>query len=214
MILVPIDKYQADDALEFRSWWADRLENEGLDVETVNKDLGHLAEMFGTWTKLKKRDLPNPFAGLRFENRRNKNKTSHPPFSRSWVSGKLLAQNALMGMNDEERDIFLVMVNTGVRPSEVTNAPISDFVLDHEIPFLRIAPNGRELKVAHTERDVPLLGVSLEAARHIVERGGITRYKMNAGNWLAVANKFLRHNSLKDPQGISRIPCVTMLRIK
>ncbi len=197
-VLVPIDHYTPDDTLKFRKWRAERLEAEGLDIETPNKDFGHLAEMFGTWAKLKKRDMPDPFAGLRFENRRNKNKTKHPPFSRSWVEGRLLADGALDGMNDEQRDIFLMTINTGVRPSEITDAPLSDFVLDGPVPFLRVAPHGRELKVAHTERDIPLLGISLEAAKRIVGRGGIERYAQNAGSWSAAANKYLRTNALKE----------------
>jgi integrase len=197
-VLTSIEKITPDHALEFRAWWAARVVAEGMDLETPNKDFGHLAEMFSTWTKLKKKPLPNPFSGLRFDNRRNKNKTKHPPFSSEWMKVRLLAEGALAGMNDEERDIFLMMVNTGVRPSEITDAPISDFVLDHEIPFLRIAPHGRELKVVHTERDIPLLGVSLDAAKRIVERGGIARYAQNAGSWSAAANKFLRTNGLME----------------
>ncbi|WP_138161589.1 hypothetical protein [Parasedimentitalea maritima] len=110
----------------------------------------------------------------------------------------MLAPDALAGMNDEERDVFLMMVNTDVRPSEITDAPASDFVLDANIPYLRIAPHGRELKVVHTERDIPLLGGSLEAARRIVAQGGIKRYGQNAGAWSAAANKFLRTNGLKE----------------
>ncbi|WP_342770945.1 DUF6538 domain-containing protein [Parasedimentitalea maritima] len=80
-ILLPLDRITPDHALAFRNWWAGRVAKEGMDLETPNKDFGHLAEMFNTWTKLKKRPLTNPFSGLRFDNKRNKNKTKHPPFS-------------------------------------------------------------------------------------------------------------------------------------
>jgi hypothetical protein len=30
-------------------------------------------------------------------------------------------------MNDEARDVFLIMINTGLRPSNITDAPLDDF---------------------------------------------------------------------------------------
>ena len=54
-------------------------------------------------------------------------KTGHPPFSRDWVKSVILKPDAFAGLNDEARDIFLVTINTGMRPSEVSDAPVEDF---------------------------------------------------------------------------------------
>lgn len=61
-----------------------------------------------------------------------------------------------------------------------------------------MAPNGRELKQRHTARDIPLLGVSLEAARRIVARGGIMRYRHKATGWSNLVNKYLETNGLQE----------------
>ena len=47
-------------------------------------------------------------------------------------------------------------------------------------------------------RQIPLLGVSLQAARRIARRGGITRYVDNADTWSAAVNKYLTENQLRE----------------
>lgn len=190
----PVNQITRADVLRFRAWWADRVES-GMSAKSANKDFGHLAEIFGTWEELTATDLPNPFSKLTLSGAEG-NRT--PPFSREWVAGQLLNPDALEGLNEEARDVFLALVNTGLRPSEVTDAPLADFRVQDNVPHIKVAPNGRELKVAHTRRDIPLLGVSLEAARRIVARGGIQRYVNKASNWSALVNKYLANNGLKE----------------
>lgn len=91
-----------------------------------------------------------------------------------------------------------MMVNTGLRPSEILSCPLEDFELEAEIPFLRVAAHGRELKQRHTARDIPLIGVSLAAARRIVGREGVTRYLHKANYWSSLVNKYLENNGLKE----------------
>lgn len=193
-----IDKITRDDALAFRAWWARRIEAGETRAETANKDFGHLSQMMRAWCDLKGHtELDNPFAKLRFDKAIDP-LTTRPPFTRAWIAERLLAPGALDGLNAEARDAFVVLINTGLRPSEVLSCPIEDFELDAPIPFLRVAPHGRELKQRHTERDIPLLGVSLKAARRIVQRGGITRYHDKANAWSGVVNKYLETNGLKE----------------
>ncbi|MDW3221618.1 MAG: tyrosine-type recombinase/integrase [Paracoccaceae bacterium] len=123
---------------------------------------------------------------------------TRPPFSPKWVKERLLAPGALGGLNVEAADAFLVLVNTGLRPSEVLSCPLEDFCLDQPIPYLRVAPHGRELKQHHTARDIPLLRVSLAAAQRFVTRGGIQRYCDKANGWSSLANKYLETNGLKE----------------
>ena len=129
--------------------------------------------------------MPNPFSDLRLE---GKDERGVPAFSRKWIEEKFAAEGALPGLNDAARDVLLIMINTGLRPSEIIDAPLSDFEIKANIPFLRVAPNGRELKVAHTKRDIPLIGVALEAARRIAARGGPVRYRQNGNGWSAAVN--------------------------
>lgn len=191
---IPVNEITRKDAIRFRDWWSVRVEA-GMNVETANKDLMHLSQVIGTWTKLTEAGVENPFKGLRLE---GKNGTSKPSFNRNWVETVLLKPGAFDRLNDEARDVFFVMINTGLRPSEITCAPVTDFRLEHEIPHLCVRAHGRELKVAHTAREIPLLGVSLAAAKRIVRRGGIQRYGDKTGSWSAVVNKYLKNNDLKE----------------
>ncbi len=190
----PIDQITRDEALLFRKWWSDRVEA-GMAVGSANKDFGHLSEIFRTWAELKGVDLANPFSKLRLD---GKDEGTKPPFSRDWILTKILVPGALDGLNEEARDVFLITLNSGCRPSEITDAPLEDFRVNESIPYLRISANGRELKVAHTRRDIPLLGVSLAAARRVVARGGIKRYRHKAGSWSGLVNKYLGNNGLKE----------------
>ena len=177
---------------------ARRIEAGETQAETANKDFGHLSQVVREWCDLKGHtEIDNPFAKLRFDKAIDPLAT-RPPFSRCWIAERLLASNALGRLNAEARDAFLVLITTGLRPSEVLSCPIDDFVLDAPIPFLRVAPHGRELKQRHTEKDIPLLGVSLEAANRIVQRGGITRYRDKANAWSSVVNKSLETKELKE----------------
>lgn len=191
----PIDQITRADALRFRTWWSNRIEVDGLAAQTANKEFGHLAEIWGTWAELTGNDLPNPFSKLALDGEK---RDQRPSFSRDWVKDRLLDPEAFTTLNPEARDILLIMINTGLRPSEISDAPLEDFCIQENIPHLKIAPNGRELKVAHTRRDIPLLGVSLEAARRIVARGGIQKYARKASGWSALVNKYLSNNGLKE----------------
>lgn len=193
-----IDRITREDALAFRAWWAKRVEAGEARAETANKDFGHLSQLFRTWCELKGHcDLDNPFTRLRFD-RAIDRPIPRPAFTRAWVAQRLLKPGALDGLNPEAADALLVLVNTGLRPSEVLSCPVEDFCIEPPIPSLRVAPNGRELKQRHTARDVPLLGVSLWAAQRITARGGIDRYRHKATNWSNLVNAYLGTNGLKE----------------
>lgn len=197
---LPVDQITRNHAIEFRSWWVQRIKLEGLKPETANKDFGHISDIVKTWADLRGHKLPNQFSGLRFPLGESDDR---PAFTRSWILSKILAPGALDDLNAEARDVFLMMINTGAGASEIIDAPADDFNLDHRIPHLVIAPNGRELKQTYRRRDLPLLGVSLAAARRIITRGGIQRYCGRATSWSNLVNKYLRNNSLKeDPRQV------------
>lgn len=191
---IVVSEISREDAIKFRDWWSARVEG-GLKLNTANRDISSLSELLRTWARLTNTEFDDPFAGLNLE---GKDQSARPAFSLAWIKQQILADGALDGLNDEARDVFLVMINTGLRPSEITDAPIDDFVLSDKIPHIRVAPNGRELKVSHTMRDIPLLGVSLLAAQRIAGRGGIARYTHKASGWSAAVNKYLKTNGLRE----------------
>ena len=192
---LPVGSITRAHALAYREHWAKRVEAGEVTAGAANKHIGMLSTILDTWSKLTDVPLANPFKGLRLAPGKE---GRIPPFSPEWISGNLLAPGAFDALNDEATDVFLMMINTGLRPSEITDAPLSDFEIDAPIPFFRVAANGRELKVQHTAREIPLLGVSLAAARRIAGRGGIKRYAHKANGWSAVVSKHLRVHGLRE----------------
>ena len=185
----------ADDMLDFREWWMERIRNEGLTPNSANKDLIHVGNVLRTVNKMKRLGLALPLGDLAIKEGEKK---TRPAFSVEWIKGKLLAPGALDGLNREARAILLGMVNTGYRPSEGAGLTAAQIRLDHEVPHISIEPVGRQLKSQYARRKIPLLGVSLEAFRQFPE--GFPRYRDSAA-LSATVNKFLRkHGLLETPE--------------
>jgi integrase len=186
----PIDKITRADALAFRAWWWDRIEAEELNPKTANKDLTMMGSMLAVVRGLEGSDAANPFHRLRFEEQ----EADKLPFSAAWIRDVVLAPGALDGLNAEARAILHVLIGTGARPSEIVALDRGHISLDHAVPHISIAPVGRRTKTELSRRDVPLLGVALDAlTRH---PAGFPRYRGKATHWSNAAAKFMRENGL------------------
>lgn len=190
----PLDEITADDMLEFRSWWQDRIEAGGLTPNSANKDLIHLGEVLKTVNRMKRLELDLPLSGLAFK---EGEKAERPPFSEGWIRTRLLRPDALMGLNPEARAILLGMINTGYRPSEAACAAPDQICLDAEIPHLIIKSRAdRAIKNRNSKRIIPLVGVSLEAFRAFPD--GFPSYRDSDATLSSTVNKFLRTNGLME----------------
>jgi integrase len=187
----------ADDMLDFRQWWVERLETEGLTPNSANKDLTHIADTLRTVVRMKKLGIVLPLSDLAFK---GGEKRSRPPFSAEWIKAKLLAPGALAGLNTEARCVLLGMVNTGYRPSEGAGLMPDHIRLDGDVPFISIEPVGRQLKNQHSKRVIPLVGVSLDAFRECPRGFPTYRLKDKVSD---TVNKFLRENGLLQTPGHS-----------
>lgn len=183
----PISAITGDDMLDFRSWWVERLEVEGLTANSANKDLTHLSDVLKTVNRLKRLGLVLPLSDLHFKEGEAKQR---PPFSDSWIRDKILVPGALDGLNEEARCILLAMVNTGARPSELAALTANQIRLKDHVPHISIEPVGRQLKSANARRVIPLCGVSLGAMRKFPT--GFPRYNKSASSLSATVNKYLR----------------------
>lgn len=194
----PVAEITREDMLAYRKAWADKLEKKKQNPESANKDFGHLADVIRTVSDIRGLGVdPALFAKLRF--RKSKRPSKGVPFSTPWIRDTLLAEGALARLNEEARLPLLVMVNTGARPSEILGAARADWVLDAKVPHLAVRPrHDHELKTEQSEREIPLLGVSLEAARALAALPHPGRYFQKSGGWSAVVNKFLDVNKLRE----------------
>jgi integrase len=103
----------------------------------------------------------------------------------------------------ESRLAALIQLNTGMRISEPVLARLDDLVLEHDIPHLWVRPNQlTQRKTQASIRCVPLLGVSLDAAKELHCRAFkqksewlIPQYASEIGNTSCAAtlNKTMRH---------------------
>jgi integrase len=186
-----ISDISGDDMLDFRAWWLERLETEGLTPNSANKDLIHLGDVLKTVNKMKRLNLVLPLTDLSFKEGEAKQR---PPFKDQWIRDKILDPGALDGLNKEARCIVLAMVNTGARPSELAALTADQIKLNVNVPHISIEPVGRQLKSANARRVIPLCGVSLEAMRECPD--GFPRYRSSPASLSATVNKYLREHGL------------------
>jgi hypothetical protein len=73
----------------------------------------------------------------------------------------------------------------GARPSEIVNLRHDHIILESNIPHIRVRPDERVLNTEFSWRDIPLVGVSLEAIRQFLD--GFPRYRDNADAFSAAA---------------------------
>jgi len=172
----------------FFDWWSERLRPDNQVGRTyrpnsANRELGNLRQLFREyWTYQGEEDRENPFRKLRFKDTPIE---STPSFPDIWVQGKLLKPRALEGINPDAQLIAYALIETGCRPSEIANLKPENICLNVQIPHIRIRPTAnRELKSAASSRDIPLVGVSLEAFKRAPN--GFARYH-DRGNSLSAA---------------------------
>lgn len=179
------------DALGYAKVWEDRVIDEGIHPGTANKNITHITGMIRTVDRVHQLQLDLAvFSHLRLEGGRNR---SRKPFSVDHIVSKILAPGALDDLNAEARDVVYVVIETGARPSEIVNLDAGRIMLTANIPHIRIKPEGRLLKNEVSERDIPLVGMALEAMRRNPE--GFPRY-FDSGSTLS--GTLMKHFKARD----------------
>lgn len=185
------------DALAFRNVYWEQVEADEISIETANKYIHYVSGMFSKYIELMKIKVISPFEKLTFK-KKSGDERKRRPFSTAWIREYLSPPDALLGLNAEARDVLLVMVNTGARPSEIIGILPQHLKLADPIPTMLITPEGRVLKNVPSERIIPLTGISLDAMRRNPE--GFPRYRDKSA-WSNLVNKFLRMNcAIQDDQ--------------
>ena len=157
-----------DEARNFYRFWADRVQPKGdqkpLSGSSANRDLGNLRKLYRRYFEhIGDENRQNPFRNLRFASPKLK---QVQPFSDDWVRSKILAPDMFKGLNREATLLCFAMIETGCRPSELANIEPENIRLDDEIPHIRIRSSSkRALKSTASVREIPLVGVSLEAMK-------------------------------------------------
>jgi integrase len=187
-----ITELSVDDALDFRNFWRDRIVQEGIAAKSANREIGQLSGMIKELNVLRRLGLPDLFKGLRLKGEVDREPT---PYETKFIQNRLLADDALNGLNEDARYIIYVIADTGLRPSEVVNLNRKTIHLSAKIPYVSVLPDGRRLKTDDSLRQVPLVGAALAALK--ARPDGFPRYRDNSSTFSATANKFLLENGLR-----------------
>ncbi len=191
---VALEEIDRDMALDFRDWWLDRILNEGLKPETANKDLQHLNSIVTTVSDALRIKDTAPFKGLRLKPGQGERT---PPYSNGFVQSRLLAADALDKLDLDHRLIIYLLIETGARPGEIVNLRPENIMLNHPVPHIRIRTIAkREVKTKNAERDIPLVGISLWAAKQ--RPNGFPALADREDSVSGNINKYLRNNGLKE----------------
>lgn len=191
------------DGLKFRDHWQACVTNKGMHINTANKNISHVGRMVKAVSQLHRLDVETVFSGLRLEGGRDGQRKPFPP---DFIVKTILRAGALDGLNAEARAVVHVLINSGARPSEIVNLRPERIVLGAQIPHIRILPVGRILKSESSERDVPLVGIALEAMKSFPN--GFARYFDNESSFSATVNKYFAENGMK----LSRLHSVYSMR--
>ena len=156
-----IASFTSSDAAQFRDWCI----RKGMTINTVKRVFGSVRAIINLVMRECGIEGSNAFSGTFMPDRGDASTRRPIPAEKLRV-----IQNACQTNDDEPRWLVALISDTGMRLSEAAGLAREDIVLDAEIPHVIIRPHPwRRLKTKGSERELPLVGVSLWAAERAVE---------------------------------------------
>jgi integrase len=180
------------DGMAYRNWWMRRITEDGLQINTANKHMGMVSRMLKRVSAASELDIPAIFSGLNIEGGID---DQREPFENEFIRDRILAPGVFDDLNADARRVLFVMVETGLRPSEIVSLTARTIHLNHPVPHVTIVPEGRILKTEESRRHIPLVGVSLAAMK--LQPKGFARYHDKASSLSGIVNKYLLNHGLR-----------------
>ena len=150
-------EYTGADALRYR----DYLIAKGLVGSSVGRVISSIRAVFNFAISEYALALKNPFVGMYFDKSAGVSKRLPIP-----IDDILKVQHLCRTIDDDLRWLVALISDTGMRLAEGAGLLKSDIILDGDIPHIRLKPHlWRPLKTSCSQRDIPLVGVSLWAAQ-------------------------------------------------
>ncbi len=188
-------------ALSFYEYWNLAVSPEDPEAgakqpKTADRHFGDIRRLYSDYFKyIGEEERPNPFRNLTFKERRNRGTRKYPPIPDKWVCEKILVPGWYGNLSEEIFLAPLMLIETGCRPGEIINLRPEDIRLDDPIPHLVIADReDREVKTQTSVRCIPLVGISLEAARRAPK--GFPKYHDKTNSFSAAVNARYRRKGL------------------
>lgn len=183
------------DVLDYVEWLEDRVADNEIMAKTANKYIGHNSVMIKALNRKLRLGLPDLFSGVRLKAGAA---NTRPPFPVDFVQNEILADGALIGLNDQARRAVFLIADTGLRLSEAVNLNETTIHLDCNIPYVEVLPDGRRVKTADSIRTIPLVGAALAAMR--LHPKGFPRYHDKGASFSAYVNGYLQERGLRPTQ--------------
>ena len=187
----PVVELTHNDAIEYSEWWRARVVADKVTAKTANKDIGQLSRMLKDLSIRRRLNVPDIFKGLHLRGEADKTRSPYEP---AFIQTRFLG-GSLDGLNEDARFVLYVMIETGLRPSEIVNLRGPTIILNAPVPHVRIIADGRRLKTDDSEREIPLVGVALEALK--LRPNGFPKYRDAATTLSATVNKYMSENGLR-----------------
>lgn len=140
-----------------------KAQNPRWSIGTLNKEIQRLQAIFNCGSDHFELDLKNPFSKLQLKASRRERDSSRRSFTPQELDEYLGHTHT---SNEQVRMIALLMAHTGCRTMEAAGLTIGEVKLGTNTPHIQLRHNQiRTLKNDASERDLPLVGSTLEELR-------------------------------------------------
>ena len=188
-----LDEYSSADAAAYR----DYLLQKGLTTNSVKRNFATIRSVINLAIQEHGLDCKNAFSKVFLPDLDDAKRRK--PITTDIIRE---IQKECMSIDDEARWLVALISDTGMRLSEATGLHIDDIKLDCEIPHIDLTPHAwRSLKTKGSQRQIPLVGASLWAAKRVKANNTTSPYAFprytsakgtNANSASAAINKWLK----------------------
>ena len=153
-----LDLYTGLDAAKFR----DKLRDRGLKTSSERRNITCIKAVVNFTIHELGLNCKNAFSNVYLHEEEKKNNRTIN------IEDIRKVQAECFNRKDEIRLLIALISDTGMRLSEALGLRVEDLVVEANIPYIELKPNEvRSLKTSTSRRQIPLVGASLEVARHI-----------------------------------------------
>jgi len=187
-----IGQYTSRDATILREW----LIKKGLSNSSLQRVFSGIKAVVNFVTLEHGLECQNAFAKVYLpSNTDAKKRHAVTPLNMAKIKAECLS------LDDDIRWLVAIIFDSGMRLSEAAGLMIDDLCLDEETPYINLKPHThRRLKTASSERKIPLVGMSLWAAKRLREHSTglycFPRYtnseRCNSNSASAAINKWIK----------------------
>ena len=153
----PITSYATSEAAQFRDWCLDK----GMNINSVKRVFNSVRSIINLNIREYGLEGANAFSGTYMPNGFDTPKRKPIPDNILKI-----IQSQCQTSNNEPRWLVVLISDTGMRLSEAAGLYKDDVCLNADVPYVDIKPHSwRRLKTTGSQRKVPLVGMSLWAAK-------------------------------------------------